>query len=94
MEPQKVIQQGVILVGRKPLMSYALAAFSAFQGIDTVVLKARGRAISRAVDVEEVTKRKFFPTLKSEVVLGTETVKDKQTGRETAVSTIEITLKK
>ena len=93
-QPTQPFQQGIILVGRKPLMSYALAAFTAFQKSEAVVLKARGRAISRAVDVEEVTKRKFFPTLKAEIVLGTEIVKDKQTSRETAVSTIEITLRK
>ena len=85
---------GIILVGRKPLMGYALAVFSSFQTNQTVVLKARGRAISRAVDVEEVTKRKFFNTLKATVVLGTDQVPDKKTGKVTAVSTIEITLTK
>ena len=54
-----------VYVGRKPVMSYVLAAVTLFNnGSPQVKLKARGRAISRAVDVEEIIKNRFFNDLK------------------------------
>ena len=50
-----------IYIGKKPLMSYALAILLQFNtGQDEVVIKARGRAISTAVDVAEIVRRKLF----------------------------------
>ena len=44
--------ENVIYVGNKPPMSYVLAVVTQFNtsGSDEVIIKARGRAISRAVD--------------------------------------------
>ncbi len=54
-------EPNVIFVGKKPLMSYALAALLQFNaGNELVTIKARGRAISKAVDVAEVIKRRLF----------------------------------
>ena len=54
-----------IYVGRKPVMSYVLAAVTLFNnGTSQVKLKARGHAISRAIDVEEIMKNRFFHDLK------------------------------
>ena len=47
-----------IFVGKKPVMSYAMSALIQLSQAGEVVVKARGMAISRAVDVAEiVTKR-------------------------------------
>ncbi len=47
-----------IFVGKKPVMSYAMSALIQLSQADEVVVKARGMAIGRAVDVAEiVTKR-------------------------------------
>ena len=47
-----------IFVGKKPVMSYAMSALIQLTQAGEVVVKARGLAISRAVDVAEiVTKR-------------------------------------
>ena len=47
-----------IYVGKKPVMSYAMSALIQLTQTDQVIVKARGMAISRAVDVAEiVTKR-------------------------------------
>jgi len=47
-----------IFVGKKPVMSYAMSALIQLTQAGEVVVKARGMAISRAVDVAEiVTKR-------------------------------------
>ena len=54
-----------ILIGRKPVMNYVLACISLFHGgANQIVVKARDRSITRAVDVAEVTRRRFMPDLK------------------------------
>ncbi|RLI08476.1 RNA-binding protein, partial [Candidatus Bathyarchaeota archaeon] len=59
-----------------------------------VALKARGRAISTAVDVAEVTRSRFMRDLAVErVEIGTEELESAEGGTRN-VSTITITLKK
>jgi len=83
----------VVLVGKKGTMNYVLAAIIQFnQGANEVVIKARGRAISKAVDVAEIVKTRFLPDqveVKS-VNIGTELVGSGDQARN--VSTIEIVL--
>lgn len=44
----------VIFIGDKPVMNYVLAVMTQFnKPVSTVTLKARGRAISRAVDAAD-----------------------------------------
>lgn len=83
----------VIFVGKKPTMSYVLAVMTQFDGTKEVVVKARGKAISRAVDVVEAVRNKFVKDMKSTVKIGTEAVTDSE-GRKLNVSTIEIALNK
>jgi len=77
------------------LMNYCLAVLSSLQGSsDTVTLKARGRAISTAVDVAEVTKNRFLEDLAVEnIEIGTEELESSE-GQVRNVSTISIVLKK
>ncbi len=83
----------VILVGNKNVMSYVLACVTLFnQGAQEVVIKARGRLISRAVDVAEITRHRFITDLKvKSIEIGTTTVQTDK-GSELNVSTIDITL--
>ncbi len=76
-------------------MTYCLAVLSSLQSDgSTVHLKARGRAISTAVDVAEVTRNRFLKDLAVEnVEIGTEELEN-QEGRMRNVSTITITLTK
>ena len=84
----------VVFVGKKPTMSYVLAAITQFSdGQPEVHIKARGRSISRAVDVAEVIKNKFVQDVKREVEIGTEEVQDKDKGN-LRVSTTNIVVKK
>jgi DNA-binding protein len=56
--PQRTSPPNHIFVGKKPVMSYAMSALIQLTQAGEVVVKARGLAISRAVDVAEiVTKR-------------------------------------
>jgi len=86
--------QNVIYVGKKPVMSYVLAIVTYFNDPNAkeVILKARGRAITIAVDVTEITRRRFMTTLAVEKIsIGTEEIPE-EGGRTRAVSFMEITL--
>jgi len=85
----------VVFVGKKPAMSYVLACVTQFnEGNGDVILRARGRAISHAVDVAEIVKNKFVrDTTVKDVNIGTEQVSGEQ-GEKINVSSIEITLGK
>ncbi|RLE78681.1 MAG: DNA-binding protein Alba [Thermoprotei archaeon] len=85
---------GTVYIGKKPVMTYVLATILQFSGgASEVTLKARGRNISKAVDVAEVIRRKFLETVEvKEIKIGTETV-DRE-GNVRNVSTIDIVLRK
>ncbi len=87
--------RNVVYIGSKPVMNYCLAVLSSLQGGgDTVQLKARGRAISTAVDVAEVTKNRFMEDLTvKNIEIGTEELESME-GQKRNVSTITIELKK
>jgi DNA-binding protein len=87
-------EDNVIYVGNKPVMSYVLAAVTQINsGSNEIVIKARGRAISRAVDTAEVVRNKFLPGLQlGEIKIGTEQLTG-EGGDRANVSSIEITLK-
>ena len=83
----------VVYIGNKPVMSYVLAVVTqANSGSDELVIKARGRAISRAVDTAEVVKNKFMPGLEvKEIKIGTEQIVG-EGGDKANVSSMEITM--
>lgn len=86
--------ENVIYVGKKPLMSYVLAVITQFgAGQKEVHVKARGRAISKAVDVAEIVRRRFINEVSiKDVKIDTE--EREVDGKKTYVSTIDITLTK
>ena len=88
-------EANVVFIGKKPVMSYVLAVITAFSsGTKEVTLKARGRAISTAVDAAEISRRRFMEKVKvGKINIGTEMIQE-EGGRTRAVSTIEITLTK
>ena len=83
-----------VYIGRKPTMSYVLAVITNFSSSDSkeVTLKARGRAITTAVDAAEITRRRFMKELNvHSITIGTEEIQQEEGGTRN-VSTIEITL--
>lgn len=84
-----------ILVGNKNVMSYVLACVTLFnKGASEVVIKARGRLISRAVDVAEITRHRFLTDLVvKSIEIDTTTVQTDK-GSDLNVSTIDITISK
>jgi DNA-binding protein len=95
-EAVKLSEDNAVLIGRKPVMNYVLACITLFHGgAKEVNVKARGRAISRAVDVVEIARRRFLPDVKvGKINIGTEQleVRDRGETSTTNVSTIEIKL--
>ena len=83
--------ENTIYVGNKPPMSYVLSVVTQFNGgSEEVVIKARGRAISRAVDTAEITRNRFVQNAKvKEIKIGTESITNEE-GRNSNVSSIEI----
>lgn len=90
-------EPNVVYVGNKPPMNYVMAVITGFNtsGTTDVTLKARGRAISTAVDVAEIVRNRFFKDAKvHSIAIGTEEITPKEGGNPRNVSTMEITLKK
>jgi DNA-binding protein Alba len=85
----------VIFVGKKPAMPYVLAVITQFtDGLKEVHIKARGRSISRAIDVAEIVKNRFLGDVKiNSIDIGTEK-RDVEEGNKINVSTIDILLLK
>jgi len=91
-------KSGIVFIGNKPAMSYVLAIITSLSASDAkeITLKARGRAITTAVDVAEIARNRFLKDLKiSKISIGTEEMPAREgENRARMVSTMEITLAK
>ncbi|MEA3558764.1 MAG: DNA-binding protein Alba [Candidatus Thermoplasmatota archaeon] len=89
-------EDNTVFIGRKPTMNYVLAVMTQFStGAENVTLKARGRAISKAVDVAEIVKNRFLNTASvQDIHIGTENIEDEERENGINVSWIEILLDK
>jgi DNA-binding protein len=90
-------ENNAVLIGTKPVMNYVLACITLFHsGAKEVHVKARGRSISRAIDVVEVVRRRFLPDVKIKSIgIGTDQLAPRDGGSsETNVSSIEITIER
>ncbi|UZE92685.1 MAG: DNA-binding protein Alba [Methanosarcinales archaeon] len=87
------LEDNIIYVGNKPVMNYVLAAVTQFNdGQKDITIKARGRAISRAVDTAEVVRNRFMQDVKvKDIKIGTEELEGEK-GDKINVSSIEIFL--
>jgi len=84
----------MIRVGKKPVMNYVMACVTLFNsGSNEIIIRARGTAITKAVDITEMFRRSFAKDLiiKS-IKVGSEDIKRMQ--EEFPISTIEIVLTK
>ncbi len=87
-------EDNIVYVGNKPVMNYVLAVVTQFNnGAQEVTIKARGRAISRAVDVVEVTRNRFMAQSRvKDIRIATEKVASDR--GDSNVSTMEIVMTK
>lgn len=86
-----------IFIGGKPFMNYVTGVVMQFttKNAGEVIVKARGKFISRAVDVAEVAAKRFLKdTIETTgIKIDSEEFENKE-GRQVRVSTIEITMVK
>ena len=84
-----------IFIGDKPFMNYVTGVVMQFttKNAPEVFVKARGRFISRAVDVAEVASKRFLvgQIAVKDIKIDSEGFQNKE-GRDVRVSTIEISL--
>ncbi len=86
-----------IFIGNKPFMNYVTAVVMQFttKNADKVIVKGRGKFISRAVDVSEVVTKRFLSGQVGVEGIKTDSEDFKSSeGRDVRVSTIEITISK
>lgn len=94
MTDEKVIgDDNVVYIGTKPFMNYVTSVVMQFttKNRNEVAIKARGKFISRAVDVAEVVRKRFLKD--QDIKIDSEEFENKE-GKKVNVSTIEITLSK
>ena len=88
-------RDNTVYVGKKEAMSYVLAALTQFNNNNNeIVIKARGRMISRAVDVAEILRNKFLTNVKVKSITTSTEEMTSEDGRKSKVSAIEIVLSK
>jgi DNA-binding protein len=92
-EPAKGVSEKVVFVGQKPVQNYVMACITSFSaGSNKIVLKARGRAICKAVDTAELLRRTFMKNAQLQgISISTEQV-TREGDRKTNVSAIEISI--
>jgi DNA-binding protein len=88
-------EENTVYIGKKPTMNYVLAVVTQFNsGSDEVVVKARGKSISKAVDVAEIVRNRFVMEAKvADIKISTEELEGEE-GRTVNVSSIEIFMNK
>ncbi len=93
----KKSDDSVVFVGGKPFMNYVTGVVMQFttQNAKEVVIKSRGKFISRGVDIAEVATKRFLEdTVEiSDIKIDSEEFENKE-GKQVRVSTMEITIKK
>ncbi len=81
-----------VFIGTKPTMTYVFQVVAQLNsGAGPVVVRARGNAIGKAVDVAEVVRRRFLEgqVAVGPITIGTERLVNRE-GREANVSAIAI----
>ncbi len=87
-------RSNIVFIGRKPVLNYVLACMTLFKsGYEEIIVKARGRSISRAVDVVEVLRNRFMPNAHVvDIQISTEQLEGEERGSSN-ISTIDIHVK-
>ncbi len=87
-----------IYIGKKPTMNYVLAVVTQINsGMPSVLIKARGNSISKAVDVVEIVRHRFLPAIKdpsSDGILIKSEELANEDGTKSKISSIQINIKK
>ena len=96
--PKPRTKDNIIFVGGKPFMNYVTGVVMQFttNNAPEVTIKARGKFISKAVDIAEVTRNRFMKDENisvKDIKINSEEFQNKEV-KQVNVSTIDIILKK
>ena len=80
-----------IFIGKKPIMTYVTSAIIQLSTLPSIIIKARGLSIGRAVDVAQIILQKTNAFEVGNIKIGSESLESSD-GRKRDVSTIEIPL--
>jgi len=97
-KPQKKTDDNIVFIGGKPFMNYVTGVVMQFttNNAPEVIIKSRGKFISKAVDVAEVVSKRFLKDQNisvKNIKIDSEEFENKE-GKKVNVSTMEITLAK
>ncbi len=86
-------RHNLVIMGVKPIMNYVVACLTLFNdGAETVLVRARGKHISKAVDMVQLLRRIFLKdAVVKDIKVGTD-ILTRDDGKEAQISIIEITL--
>ena len=85
-------EENAVFVGRRPTMNYVMATMMILNKGEECTVKARGRAISHAVDVCEILRNRFLKGAEyKEIRIATEQLKGED-NHDSNVSSIEIVI--
>jgi archaea-specific DNA-binding protein len=97
LEKKSVDNDNIVLIGAKPFMNYVTGVVMQFTTLnkEVVIVKARGKFISKAVDISEVARKRFLNDgiKPGDILIDSEEFTNAE-GKLVRVSTIEITLNK
>ncbi|HJZ18750.1 MAG TPA: DNA-binding protein Alba [Candidatus Nanoarchaeia archaeon] len=98
MTGEKVGNDNVVFIGIKPFMNYVTSVAMQFtaKNKNEVVIKARGKWTSRAIDVAESVMKRFLKDRQisvKDIKIDSNEVENKE-GKKVRVSSIEIILRK
>jgi DNA-binding protein len=91
---QRSAPQNHIFVGQKPVMSYAMSALIQLTQAGEIVVKARGMAIGRAVDVAEIVTKRLGNGIYKVKDIGIDTEVVGEGAEQRNISSIEIVVGK
>src|SRR5437764_2444092 len=83
-----------IFVGKKPLMTYVTATLVQLANEPTVIVKARGKSITRAVDVAQIIVKRMdsLGYRISNVKIGSDILNSTDSDKPRNVSTIDVSI--
>jgi len=86
-------RRNLVIMGGKPIMNYVVACLTLFNdGAETVLIRARGKHINKAVDMVQLLRRVFLKdAVIKDIRVGTDTL-TRDDGKEAQISIIEITM--
>jgi DNA-binding protein len=92
---QKRENSNIVFIGNKPLVNYVKSVLIQFnkQNSQEVIIRSRGKFISKAVDVSEIAKRALEQKVKIKAIT-TASEQFETKGKTTNISTMDITLTK